>query len=297
MRIYISLVLRSLTLKKNIGTTRNSTFALALLFCLQVGSVSAQDETPSPPVKDEKVSGEENVQSEVRAPGVTQDNLQWSLGAGVIASPRPYIGTSARVFPIPSLGLQYKRWFVQGIRGGYSFVKSDRFTANVFAQARFRGLEPEDSPFLTGMEERKKSLDAGVELIYSGRPIGFRASFLTDTLGRSNGQEVSLLAVSGIPLGRRGIILFGIGPRWMSQDRTDYYFGVRESEATPSRPAYTADAAWNLDINLTAIINLRSKWSLVTLINREGLGSSITDSPLVERSAAYALIVSLSYNF
>jgi outer membrane protein len=147
------------------------------------------------------------------------------------------------------------------------------------------------------MEERKKSMDAGVEFIYSGRPVGFRAAFLTDTLGRSNGQEVSLLAVSGIPLGRRGIILFGIGPRWMSQNRVDYYFGVRESEATPVRPAYTPEATWNLDINLTAIINLRSKWSLVTLVNREGLGSNITNSPIVERSAAYALVFSLNYNF
>ncbi len=284
-------------MKKNTGTKRNMTFALTLLFGLQVGSVFAQDKVSSPPTGEVEGSGEVNVQSDGRAPGVTQDNLQWSLGAGVIASPRPYIGTSARVFPIPALGLQYKRWFVQGVRGGYSFVKSDRFTANAFAQARFRGLEPDDSPFLSGMEERKKSMDAGVELIYSGRPVGFRASFLTDTLGRSNGQEVSLLAVSGIPLGRRSIILVGIGPRWMSQNRVDYYFGVRESEATPVRPAYTAEATWNLDINLTAIINLRSKWSLVALVNREGLGSSITNSPLVERSAAYAAIVSLSYNF
>lgn len=129
------------------------------------------------------------------------------------------------------------------------------------------------------------------------RPVGFRASVLTDTLGRSNGQEVSFLAVSGVPLGRRGVILVGIGPRWLSQNRVDYYFGVRESEATPERPAYTPEATWNLDINVTAIINVSSKWSFLALLNREGLGSSIKNSPIVERSSAYALVASLSYNF
>jgi outer membrane protein len=226
-----------------------------------------------------------------------KDELKWSLGAGIIASPRPYIGTQARVFPIPALSLEYKRWFVQGIRGGYSFVQSGRFKANLFAQARFRGLEPEDSPYLTGMEQRRKSMDAGVELIYSGRPVGFRASFMSDTLGRSKGQELSLLAVSGVPLGRRGIILVGVGPRWLSQNRVDYYYGVRESEATLARPTYAGVATWNLDINVTAILNLGSKWTLLTLLNREGLGSGIRNSPIVERTSAYALVTSLSYSF
>ncbi len=276
--------------------TRFST-GFILLFSLLVRTVSAQDDRVSSSTKMEKEPCEEQAQSETVVPKIAQKDLTWSLGAGFIASPRPYMGTNARVFPIPALSLEYKRWFVQGIRGGYSFVKSNRFTANVFAQARFRGLEPEDSPFLAGMEERKKSMDAGVEFIYSGRPLGFRASFLTDTLGRSKGQEVSLLAVSGVPLGRRGIILVGIGPRWLSQNRVDYYFGVRESEATPERPAYTAQATWNLDINVTAVINVSSKWSVLALLNREGLGSSITNSPIVERSSAYGLVASLSYNF
>lgn len=277
--------------------TRTSAFALALVYGLHAGSVSAQSEEPPPSTSPEETSLPESDQADNSAPGISPDELTWSLGAAFIASPRPYVGTKARVFPVPALGLEYKRWFVQGIRGGYRFVKSDRFTANLFAQARFRGLEPDDSPFLEGMEERRKSMDAGLELIYSGRPVGFRASVLTDTLGRSKGQEVSLLAVTGVPLGRRGIILFGIGPRWLSRNRVDYYYGVREYEATPIRPAYTGEATWNLDINLTAVINLSSKWSVLALLNREGLGSGITNSPIVERTSAYALVTSLSYNF
>ena len=115
--------------------------------------------------------------------------------------------------------------------------------------------------------------------------------------GRSRGQEASVLAVSGIPLGRWGIILGGIGPRWLSQNRVDYYYGVRAAEARPGRPAYRPSNTWNLDINVTALISLGPKWSLVSVLNREGFGSSIKNSPIVERSSAWGLVTALSYNF
>lgn len=230
-------------------------------------------------------------------PVVQQDNFSWSLGAGFIASPRPYKGTNAKLFPVPVLEVRYKRFFFQGIRGGFDFIQKGKFTANVFAQARFRGLEPDDSPFLEGMTERRKSVDGGAEVIYQGRPVGFRIGVVSDMLGRSSGQEVSLLAVTGAPLGKLGLVLVGFGPRWLSANRVDYYYGVREEEARPGRPAYQGEGTWNLDLNVTTIINISKKLTLFVLFNREGLGSAIENSPLVDRSAAYALVTSFTYRF
>jgi len=225
-----------------------------------------------------------------------EDKAQWSVGGGFIASPRPYIGTDPKLFPIPVVGLRYKRWFVQGIRGGYDVLRKGAFTGSVFAQARFAGLEPEASPFLEGMETRKKSADAGGELVYRGRPIGFRAGFIADMLGRSKGQELSLLAVTGAPLGRL-LVLVGAGPRWVSANRIDYYYGVKGEEARPWRPAYEGAATWNFDINLTVRLKISEKWRLFTLVNREGFGSGIRNSPLVDQDAAYSLVTSLTYDF
>ena len=230
-------------------------------------------------------------------PGVQEDSFSWSLGAGFIASPRPYKGTNAKLFPVPAVTVRYKRFFFQGIRGGFDFIQKGKFTANVFAQARFRGLEPDDSPFLEGMTERRKSMDAGAEVIYQGRPVGFRIGFVSDVLGRSKGQEVSFLAVTGAPLGKLGVVLVGFGPRWVSANRVDYYYGVREDEARPGRPAYQGEATWNLDLNVTTILNISKRLSLFVLLNREGLGSAIENSPLVDRSAAYSLVTSFSYGF
>jgi len=278
------------------------TLALALSPGLGSAVVSAQaEEEPAPtgPASEEKKSeeGKRDTAGPESGPGERRRDLKWSIGAGFVASPRPYVGAHARVFPIPVLGLEYKRWFLQGIRGGYHFIQTDRLKANVFAQVRFQGLEPDQSSFLEGMEERRKSMDGGVELVFGGRPVGFRVAALTDALGRSKGQEVSLLAVGGVPLGGWGVVLVGFGPRWLSQNRVDYYYGVRESEATAIRPSYSGDSTWNWDLNVTTILNVTSRWGLLALLNREGLGSGITRSPLVDRTSTYSLVTAVNYNF
>jgi outer membrane protein len=264
-------------------------FAQSLVAFAQSGKAGA-------PKAEEQTTGEE--QSIPQASGSqTGNDFSLALGAGVIVSPRPYVGADYRIFPIPSIELDYKGWFFRGIRGGYSLIRTERFTASLYAQARFSGLESDSSSFLDGMEDRKKSMDAGIELSYRGRPVGFRVNYLGDVLGRNKGQEATFLVTSGVPLGRRGIVLAGIGPRWLSKNHVDYYYGVRDFEATQSRPAYSGKATYNLDINITAIVNLSSHWRWVAIVNREGFGAGIKDSPIVDRTSSYAFITSLNYKF
>jgi MipA family protein len=227
------------------------------------------------------------------APGT--DHLDLSVGAGVVFAPRPYVGASEEVIPIPVFNVRYKWLFAEGIRGGAQFLRQGRLAGNVYLQANFEGLEADDSPALAGMENRSKSLDAGAEVVFRARPVGFRVNVLTDVLGRNNGQEFSVQAVTGAPLGSRGFLLASIGPRWISANRVDYNYGVRESEATPDRPAYTGTASWNWDLTLGATVRIAGKWSVFALFSREAFGKPIEQSPIVDRTAGYSLISSLTY--
>jgi outer membrane protein len=227
--------------------------------------------------------------------GQGTDHLDLSVGGGVVMAPRPYAGASEAVIPIPVVNVRYKWLFAEGIRGGAQFLRQGKLAGNVYLQANFEGLEAEDSPFLEGMETRSISADAGVEVVYRARPLGFRVNVLTDVLGRNNGQEFSVQAVTGAPLGSRGFLLAAIGPRWISANRVDYNYGVRPSEATPDRPAYTGTASWNWDLTLGATVRLTSKWSLFVLFSREAFGQPIEQSPIVDRTAGYSVISSLTY--
>ena len=227
------------------------------------------------------------------APGT--DHLDLSVGVGVVLAPRPYVGASEEVIPIPVFNVRYKRLFAEGIRGGAQFLRQGKLAGNVYLQANFEGLKADDSPSLAGMENRSKSADAGVEVVYRARPVGFRVNVLTDVLGRNSGQEFSVQAVTGAPLGSRGFLLASIGPRSISANRVDYYYGVRDSEATPDRPAYTGTSSWNWDLTLGATARIAGKWSVFVLFSREAFGRPIEQSPIVDRTAGYSLISSLTY--
>jgi outer membrane protein len=229
----------------------------------------------------------------VSAAGFAQEektNLAWGLGVGVIASPRPYEGTKAQVFPVPVVTVKRGRWFFEGIRGGYELVSTRRFTASAFGRACFQGLEPEESAFLEGMATRSKSMDAGAELLFRRRPLGFRFAASTDVLGRSKGQEVSAQITSGAPIGRRLLLLAGFGPRWESSRRVNYYYGVRSDEALESRPPYAAESTVSWDLGLAALYRPSSRWSLFVLVNRTAYGDGIRQSPIVARESATSLV-------
>jgi outer membrane protein len=222
-------------------------------------------------------------------------NLDVSVGGGVIFAPRPYEGASAAIIPIPVVNVRYKRLFAEGIRGGVRFLQSGQLTGNAYLQANFEGLESTDSPYLEGMTNRSMSADAGAEIVYRARPVGFRFNVLSDVLGRNNGQEVSLQALTGAPLGRGSFLLAGIGPRWVSAPRVDYYYGVSAAEARPDRPEYRGTSSWNWDLSIGANIRVTGNWSLFALFSREAFGSPIENSPVVSGPAAYSMITSVTY--
>jgi outer membrane protein len=254
---------------------------LSVLVCAP-GPATAQDGTPQPPAAQENVPG-------------PPDHLDLSIGGGVIFAPRPYEGASAAVIPIPVVNVRYKNLFAEGIRGGYRFITSGQLTGNAYVQANFEGLESTDSPYLQGMKNRSMSADAGAEIVYRARPVGFRLNVLSDILGRNSGQEVSLQALTGAPLGRGSFLLAGFGPRWVSATRVDYYYGVSAAEARPDRPEYRGTSSWNWDLSLGANVRLTPNWSLFALFSREAFGGAIENSPVVSGPAAYSMITSLTY--
>lgn len=247
---------------------------------------------PSPALADDDNPKPAGVQE---APARTSSSVDLSVGGGVVFSPRPYVGASSNVIPIPVVNVRYKNLFVEGIRGGYRFLQSGQLTGNAYLQANFEGLESTDSPYLEGMRNRSMSADAGAELVYRARPVGFRVNVLSDVLGRNGGQEISLQALTGAPLGRGSFLLAGIGPRWVSATRVDYYYGVSSAEARPDRPEYRGTSSWNWDLSLGANIRLAGNWSLFALFTREAFGSAIENSPVVSGPAAYSMITSLTY--
>ncbi len=222
--------------------------------------------------------------------------FQWSLGVGVISSPRPYVGAENSVTPIPLIELAYKKWYVQGIQAGYKFINTENFGFDMRAGFVFAGLDPDDSPYLEGMEKRNSSVEAG--FVFDWKPGKYRLSttLFTDILGNSNGQQAAMDFSRMWTFNRRQ---WGISPSigvvWQSSNMVDYYVGVTPEEATPDRPAFRGHSAINFRSSLFGYFFINMRVRLTGLIRIQRLDNGILESPIVDQQRGIFGLVGISY--
>ena len=230
------------------------------------------------------------------APPTSQ--LRWSLGLGVISSPRPYVGASNKITPIPLLELYYKNLYVQGIQAGYHFIDTKEFTLDARMGFVFAGLDPADSPDLAGMTKKDPSIEAG--MVFDWKPGKYRlnTSLYTDILGVSKGQQAGINFSRTWTFGQyRWGLTPSIGCVWQSSNYIDYYYGVTPEEAQPGRPAYDGHAAVNFESSLLAFYRLSNRITLVALVQAQRLDNEISESPIVDTSRAFFGLVGATYRF
>jgi len=229
---------------------------------------------------------------------VAPSPVQWSLGLGVTSSPRPYIGASNSVLPIPIIELYYKKLYIQGIQAGYHFVNTKNFAFDARAGLVFAGLDPDDSPALEGMEKRESSIEGG--LVFDWKPGKYKlsASAYTDLLGRSNGQQAALDFSRAWRFNRAQWDLTpSIGFVWQSSNFVDYYFGVTPEEARPGRPPYDGHSVVNFRSSLLVYYFLTMRVQLVGLVRVQRLDNEIYESPIVDKSRGFFGFIGATWRF
>lgn len=259
----------------------------ALLLSILVFSATAQAQTPS----EETAPG---------APPAAQPTtgFQWSLGLGVISSPRPYVGVDNKITPIPLIELTYKDWYVQGIQAGYHFINTDKFTLDARIGFVFAGLDPDDSPELEGMNKKDSSVEAGFVFVWKPGKYRLSTSIYTDVLGVSNGQQAAT-DFSRMWIFNR--FIWGIQPSvgivWQSSNMVDYYSGVTPEEARPGRPVFIGHSAVNFRASLLGFFHFSRRIRLTALVRVQRLDDEISESPIIDESRGVFALVGVTYRF
>lgn len=224
-----------------------------------------------------------------------QRRLEASIGAGVVAYPRPYRGTDTAIYAVPVGTLRYGRFWVQGIRAGYRVLGGRGGGLDVLVRPRFDGLDPGDSSALAGMARRELSVDAGVAWSRRRQHLEIGLTATTDVLGRNDGQEVAVEV--GFPF-RAGTwrLTPAASVAWQASNLVDYYYGVRPEEALPGRPAYSPGSTVNGGASLSAAHRFgRTRWSMIAVASAERPGEEIRDSPIVDASTTAGGFVGILY--
>lgn len=159
------------------------------------------------------------------------------------------------------------------------------------------GFDSSDSTFFSGMAERDSSFDLGLSADYQLADSVISASVLHDISGAHKGFTADLSYSYLVPLGEHAMFVPMVGVNYLSEEFTDYYFGVRTSEATAGRAAYKADATANTYVGYSLDMPLNESWSINHSASYIWLGDEITDSSLVERDTSWFASLGVEYRF
>jgi len=134
---------------------------------------------------------------------------------------------------------------------GYSVIRTDD-SRPAFMLRLDSAVSKAIPPFLRGWTTGRKSMDAGIELPIAEDLLVFASTILAISSVEAKARK-QLFGYERYSSGAPGNCDWGIGPRWLSENHVDYYYGVREDEATLSRPAYSGKTTYNLDITITPL--------------------------------------------
>jgi outer membrane protein len=198
--------------------------------------------------------------------------------------------------PVPYIAFHGERFYFEGLEMGYELIDLDWFGFTVLTQYRMDGYDEDDSPFLRGMADRKGTLEAGMA-VELDLPVGeLELEGLTDVMGEHKGQEVTLTYEIELELDRFSVTPF-LGASWQSSRFTEYYFGVKESEARSRRRAYKPGSALNVETGIEFGYKLSKHWSIMSEWGVTFLDSAIEDSPIVDEGHEFSGFVGVFYRF
>lgn len=231
----------------------------------------------------------------------THDLNDYALGLMVSGEQNPYAGSKNGAFAYPYLTSARDSVFTDTwllLRDGDLGIRwagSSGWELGGVARVQTLGLGNSETNELLGIADRKWTLEVGPTIGWRGWPVHINFKTYAEVSDRHDGM-VSQLALTLPMEWSRGYLVPSVEIIHQNNDYADYYYSVTSAEATPTRLAYSAEAASNLAIKARWGYALTDQWLLSGAVGFEHLDSSITASPIVERDEVWSARIGLAYN-
>jgi MipA family protein len=223
-----------------------------------------------------------------------------ALGAGLRLGRDLYLESDnddIRRFDLVPLYLYNGKYlFFRGTSGGIHLISNDAIELNLLGRYRFNQLDPGRNEYYDGMDKREQTLDAGFELRLQGGWGAINTNVLTDSLNRHEGQSAEITYSYRFDRGAMTLSPF-VSWAWNSDELTNYYFGVRDDEALPDRPAYTPGASQFLSFGLNTTWWLSDRIQFFANLGFGGSDGVVADSPLTDLESSTVLFAGGTYVF
>ena len=218
------------------------------------------------------------------------------LGVAVINSHSAIQGKPEETRVLPAIIYQGENLSFIYDTLAYSLFTSDSLSMAVTAKQRQKTFELNDSEALNGMDKRSDSFDIGIN-IQSAKSWGMLELAVSgDVSSIYDGYEVK--ASYSYPwIKGRWLLKPALGVSYLDQQLVGYYYGVKNSEQTITRPAYSGEAAINSFVEISIFYQLSAKWTAVAGMGYVYLDNAITNSPIVDENHEATLFSAMTYSF
>ena len=220
----------------------------------------------------------------------------WGLGVMAGFGKKAYRDFDDKAMALPLITYENNWVSLMGPRLDFKLPPVGDLSFRLRLQYSGDGYEADDSPYFNGLEERKSSVWAGGAVQWKNPVANLSAELLGDVSGKSKGATFKLQADHRFQIGATDITprvaLIGLDGKYV-----DYYYGVRANEARADRAAYGGEHTFNVEAGLRLGHVLAQRHIVFVDMSVTRLGSSITDSPLVDRSTEGGVRLGYLYRF
>ncbi|MEY2854462.1 MAG: hypothetical protein RL030_1594 [Pseudomonadota bacterium] len=219
-----------------------------------------------------------------------------ALGGGIRLSSNPLLGDLDTWDLVPLYLYEGRYLFAHGTEFGAHLFRNDTFTVSALARYRFTRLDAGDNPLLVDLDDREQTLDGGLTAQVRGSWGQLQAEWLTDLLGRHEGQEFNLTYRYRWDLGDLMLSPF-VTSSWQNSNLANYYYGVSPGEAGPGLPAYQPGSANNFTYGINAWYRLTDHVFLFANAGYTAFDNAIRNSPLTLDGGQTEAFIGAGYLF
>ena len=232
--------------------------------------------------------------------GVTPDKSGWSgtAGIGPMVFPKYTGGKGMQTWLLPLVSASYDDMFyIEPLRAGmYLASSADKKMAFGLAVEPRLGLRSTDGAKLIGMATRRDSLEGGLSFDWDADVVAISFSYFVDLTHSSRGTSARLYFYKELIKDEQ--LKFGVfaGADYLGAKVANYFFGVRPTEVTPSRPFYQPGSSTNGEFGFDGSYKLSPRYSIVFGLQATQLLGGAANSPIVETKQAAVGWAGLAWN-
>jgi MipA family protein len=231
---------------------------------------------------------------------VAEPSTRIGIGAALLVANDGYRGVGTDTQLIPGLSIVNKWVTLFGPNLDFRLIGPEdrRWWLGLRLEYRSDGYEPEDGAIFNGMAKRRGGIFGGLSgSIEFDNDVEISADFVRSTRRDQGFSKGRVASIELARTWRQGSWSFKprVGLEWADADHIGYYYGVRPSEATATRPAYNGRSASSLELGLDVRWQLDRRQTLFANFNDERYPNVIRNSPLIAASGIPQVVLGYQY--